>query len=137
MKFKWNLQPEFARYKEDQKTYALDENEEGSGEYIGCVRVGNLCYDIIDWGDHLWFDLYVGGVDTGYGYGADDYPYDYCDLAGFKWDDDLADVSDEDFKKELESFIEEHINTFEGYVTDAGAIQVNLIEKANEELREW
>lgn len=137
MKFKWDLQPEFTRYKENQRNYKVNESEEGSGEYIGCVRFGNLCYDIIDWGDHLWFDLYVGGVNTGYGYGVDDYAYDYCDTAGFKWCDDLTDGSDDDFKRELESYIEEHIGAVEGYVTDVGAIQVNLIEKANEELREW
>lgn len=134
MKFKWDLQPEFQRYKVNQHTYT---NEEGDGEYVGSVRVGNLCFDIIDWGNHLWFDLYVGGVDTGYGYGADKYPYDYCDVASFSWNDDLTNVSDEDFKKELEEYIEEHINAMEGYVTDFKAIPVSLIDKANEELKEW
>lgn len=131
MKFKWNLQPEFQRYKENQHTYT---KESESGEYLGCVRVGNLCFDIVDWGNHLWFDLYVGGVDTGYGYGADKYPYDYCDAAGFAWNNDLTNVSDDDFKKELEEYIEEHVNAMEGYVTDFKAIPVSLIDKANEEL---
>ena len=134
MKFKWHLQPEFERYKKDQRSY---EQEKGSGEYVGSVRVGNLCFDIIDWGNHLWFDLYIGGVDTGYGYGADNYPYDYCDAASFLWNDDLTDVTDNDFKRELEKYIEEHINTNEGYVTDVGAIPVSLIDKANEDLKEW
>lgn len=137
MKFKWNLQQEFARYKERQKEHIVDENIEGSGEYIGNVRFGNLCYDIIDWGDHLWFELFVGGVDTGYGYGVDDYPYDFCDLAGFKWSDNLSEVSDEELTRELEAYIEEHINAIDGYVTDVKAIPVNLVDKANEELREW
>lgn len=134
MNFKWNLQPEFERYKKNQKTHSDDD---GSGEYIGSVRVGNLCFDIIDWGSHLWFDLYVGGVDTGYSYGADNYPYDYCDTASFAWNDDLTNTSDDEFKKELERYIEELINTYERYVTDIGAIPVNLIEKANTELKEW
>lgn len=134
MNFKWNLQPEFERYKKNQKTY---HDNDGSGEYIGSVRVGNLCFDIIDWGNHLWFDLYVGGVDTGYGYGADNYPYDYCDTASFAWNDDLTNTSDDEFKKELERYIEELINTYERYITDIGAIPVNLIEKANTELKEW
>lgn len=134
MKFKWNLQPEFAKYKAEQHTY---KDEEGGGEYLGSVRTGNLCFDIIDWGNHLWFDLYVGGVDTGYGYGTDKYPYDYCDVASFPWYDDLTNVSGEDFKKELGEYIEEHINAMEGYVTDVKAIPVNLIDKANEELKEW
>lgn len=137
MKFKWNLQPEFERYKRDQATFINNKNEEGNGEYVGCVRVGNLCFDIINWGDHLWFDLYVGGVNTGYGYGVDDYPYDFCDVAGFKWDDCLINTSDDDFKRELEEYIEEHINAVEGYVTDFKAIPVSLTDKANEELKEW
>lgn len=134
MKFKWNLQPEFERYKTNQRNY---KQEEGSGEYVGSVRTGNLCFDIINWGNHLWFDLYVGGVDTGYGYGADNYPYDYCDVASFSWNDDLTDVSDDNFKRELEEYIEEHINANEGYVTDIGATPVSLIDKANEDLKEW
>ena len=46
----------------------FDENDEMEGSYIGAVRSGDLCFDIYNWGNHLWFDLYVGGVDTGYGY---------------------------------------------------------------------
>lgn len=134
MRFKWNLQPEFNRYKKNQRSY---KQEESSGEYVGSVRTGNLCFDIIDWGNHLWFDLYVGGVDTGYGYGTENYPYDYCDVASFAWNDDLTDVSDGDFKMELEKYIENHINTFKEYDTDFKAIHVNLVDKANEELREW
>lgn len=134
MKFKWKLLPEFERYKRNQKKY---EQDSGSGEFVGFVRVGNLCFDILDWGNHLWFDLYVGGVDTGYGYGVDNYPYDYCDVASFTWKDNLTDVSNDDFKKELEEYIEEHINAIEGYITDVKAIPVSLIDKANEELKEW
>ncbi len=136
MKFKWNLLEGFAEYKRNQANY-INGDEEGYGNYVGNVRFGNLCYDIVEWGDHLWFDLYVGGVDTGYGYGVDDYPYDWCDLAGFPWNDYLANTSDEDFKREVEEFIEEHINQFEGYITSIKAIPVDLVAKANEELREW
>ena len=39
--------------------------------------------------------------------------------------------------KKVKEYIEEHINTNEGYVTDIGAISVSLIDKANEELKEW
>lgn len=79
-------------------------------------------------------DLYVGGVDTGYGYGVDNYPYDYCDVASFTWNEN---VSNDEFKKDLEEYIEEHINTHEGYITDIGGIPVSLIDKANKELKEW
>ena len=134
MTFKWKLEPEFTRYKAEQHKY---KKESDDGEYVGHVRVGNLCFDITSWGNHLWFDLYVGGIDTGYGYGADNYPYDFCDVAGFSWDDNLTHVSDDDFKKELEEYIEEHVNVMKSYVTDVKAISVNLIDKANEELKEW
>ena len=135
MEFKWNLQPEFAEYKKNQKSYGKD--DEGSGEYVGCARCGNLCFDIMDWGNHLWFDLYVGGVDTGYGYGDDEYPYDYCDVASFKWDADLTDTTDEVFESTVERYIEEHICAFGSYITDVKAITVSLIDKASERLREW
>lgn len=35
MRLKWNLQPEFERYKKNQRSY---KQEEGSGEYVGSVR---------------------------------------------------------------------------------------------------
>lgn len=63
MKFKWNLQPEFERYKKEQKMYKEDEK----------------------------------------------------------------------FEKESEEYIEEFINV----TTDIKAIHVNLLDKANEELRVW
>lgn len=135
MKFKWNLQPEFERYKKEQKMYK--EDEEGNGEYVRSVRTGNLCFDMINWGNHLWFDLYVGGVDSGYGYGVNDYPYDYCNEASFRWNKDLTNVSDEEFEKESEEYIEEFINVKKEYTTDIKAIHVNLLDKANEELRVW
>ena len=153
MKFKWNLQPEFQRYKENQHTYT---KESESGEYVGSVRVGNLCFDIMDWGNHLWFDLYVGGVDTGYGYGADTTKGGSYTVGGpldtpvtgkieetgarsmtIEDINKIIGVYDDDFKKELEEYIEEHINAMEGYVTDFKAIPVSLIDKANEELKEW
>lgn len=81
MKFKWNLQPEFQRYKENQHTYTT----ESGGQENTLVVSGLVIFALIllIGGNHLWFDLYVGGVDTGYGYGADKYPYDYCDTASF------------------------------------------------------
>ena len=71
-----------------------EEGKESSGEYVGCVRTGNLCFDITDWGVHLWFDLYVGGVNTGYSYGAHGYPYDYFP-DGFEFSDDMSKMSTE------------------------------------------
>lgn len=64
--FVWNLnENEFENFKEKQRTYK-ESNYDGG--WIGNVRCGLLCFDIIDFDTFLHFDLYVGGVDTGYGY---------------------------------------------------------------------
>ncbi len=141
MEILWILdKDEYEKYKEKQHTYKND-YESGSGDYIGSVRTGALCFDILNWGNHLWFDLYVGGVDTGYGYstreGYKGYPYDFCDSASFKWDNDVSSIKFEDFKKNLTEYIEKHIETVKEYVTDVKAIPVNLLNKANEELSLW
>ena len=129
---------EYEKYRKHQHEYT---DGDDYGDYIGSVRIGNLCFDIINWGNHLWFDLYVGGVDTGYGYsdrnGFENYPYDYADACSFSWYEDVYNVSLEEFEKDLSEYLEEHIEGLEGYVTDVGAIPVSLIDKANEELQLW
>lgn len=59
-------------------------------DYLGNCRIGDTCFDFVlrhysedngDWS--LDYDLYVGGRDTGYGYGENNYPYDYLD--GGSW----------------------------------------------------
>lgn len=138
MEFKWDLiEPDFSMYKENQCTH--DANS-GNKEYLGSVRIGNLCFDIINYGNHLWFDLYVGGVDTGYGYGADKYPYDYCDAISFPWYEDLTIMTDNEFKERVEKFIEARLNSREEYlvdIKDVKVISVNLLKKASEEPKEW
>ena len=128
----------YERYRKQQHEY---KDDDVYGEYIGSARIGNLCFDIINWGNHLWFDLYVGGVDTGYGYsqqdGYEDYPYDYADSGSFIWDDDVKNTSLEEFQKQLTEYIIEHIETLEGYVTDVKTMAISLIDKANEELQLW
>lgn len=140
MEIKWFLkEEEYEKYRKHQHEYQDEDCAEG--EYIGSARLGNLCFDILNWGNHLWFDLYVGGVDTGYGYsdreGFKNYPYDFADSVSFRWDEDVSEVSIEEFEKDLSEYIEEHINSYEGYVTDIGAMPVDLIGKANENLQLW
>lgn len=139
MKIKWYLkEDDYNKYKKHQHEYG---DYDSVGDYIGSVRVGSLCFDIINWGNHLWFDLYVGGVDTGYGYsdkkGYENYPYDYADSCSFRWDENVKEITLEEFQKELSEYIEEHIEKMEGYVTDVRAIAVSLINKANEDLQLW
>lgn len=139
MNLKWYLdEKDFEEYKMHQHD---DYGEYNEGDYIGSVRTGNICYDILSWEKSLWFDLYVGGVDTGYGYsdrdGFEDYPYDFCDVYSFEWDKDLKDTSIEDFEKEVSEYIKKYISENDKYVTDMRAIPVNILEKANEELCLW
>ena len=59
-------------------------------DHIGSVRIGTLCFDLIERKgkrdkNYLYADLYVGGIDTGYGYGKDDYPYTYVDWISRQW----------------------------------------------------
>lgn len=84
-------------------------------DYIGAVRVGELCFDLVvreanDEGTAMFltYDLYVGGVDTGYGYKKDGYPYDYADGKDFA--DTCTSMSYEDFKKMCEKEFTEFIS---------------------------
>lgn len=116
MKLVWYLKKEeYEKFQKEQQNF--DGSDNGEREYIGSVRTGELCFDILSCGDKLFFDLYVGGVNTGYGYS---YKSEY-----------------EDFIEDLTKYIEEHIRTHEGYVTDFKAIPVSLIEKADAELKLW
>ena len=143
MNIKWFLEEkEYEKYKKYQHEYDYeDQDGSGEGEYIGSVRVGNLCFDILSWGNHLWFDLYVGGVDSGYGYSDKenfkDYPYDYADEISFRWDKDVSDTSLEEFQKELSDYIENLIYSKKEYVSYFKGMTVDLIEKANEKLKLW
>ena len=116
-------------------------------EYVGCVRVGNLCFDLlIRFDDNknkvFTYDLYAGGVDTGYGYSNPnkfnkelykaeyDYPYDYVN--GLDFANICTNMSYEDFKAYAEEEFERFIK-----VEDETYKEASLIDKANEPLRIW
>lgn len=76
-------------------------------DHIGSVRIGTLCFDLIERKgkrdkNYLYADLYVGGIDTGYGYGKDDYPYTYVDWISRQWTVDKLPKDYRSFKKEIE-----------------------------------
>ena len=136
MKFDWSnfTQNDFVDYcakTENEMLTAID-------DYVGCVRVGNLCFDLLVEMDNknkwrLAYDLYVGGVDSGYGYSArndkmEEYPYDYAD--GGMFEDTMISMSYEDFQKHAEAEFEKYIKT---HTYNAAS----LIEKANEPLNIW
>ena len=129
MVFNWN------DFKEENFNVACEElkGSDFNEVFIGAVRVGDLCFDILtrEYNEKLYldYDLYVGGVDTGYGY-ADDYPYDYCSGGSFAVA--CADMSYEEFKAYAENIMKECIEK-----ENAIYEHTSLIDKANEELNIW
>lgn len=104
-------------------------------EYIGCVRVGELCIDVLirnyyedDKDKYAFsFDVYVANEDTGYGY-RNGIHYDYAEGEDI---DDL-NLSYEDFvscsENVLSDFLERNNRIGHTY---------SLIEKANKPLFIW
>jgi hypothetical protein len=107
-------------------------------DFIGCIRVGELCFDIlvqrVGYDAHqkqvLIYDLYVGGVDTGYGESRIEpgYPYDYAD--GGCFNSTLIYMTYEDFQKHVEEELETFIKTW-------NYSHASLLEKANAPLHIW
>lgn len=120
------------------------------GEYLGCCRVGDLCFDIRAWHGGEWagwgFELFCGGVDSGYGYSSREamatgsyeskwdvpdellYPYDEVDYGEFP--NGFASYSLTEFQRKAEPIFEELIRTsnYDG---------ADLLAKAEEPLHVW
>ena len=120
-------------------------NNKDCEEYgnIVSIRSGALCFDLVEKkvenDFYLYAYLYVGGIDTGYGYSrlleieGDEYPYDYYEEGGADWRVDKIANEDADsilkiIEKELETKITEKSSEYE---------YCSLIEKASEELKIW
>lgn len=76
-------------------------------DYVASVRIGTLCFDLIEregkgGKNYLFANLYIGGIDTGYGYGKDNYPYTYIDCISRQWSVDKLPKDYRSFKKEIE-----------------------------------
>jgi hypothetical protein len=133
MKFNWDnfTAEDFVNY------CALVENNEIEGDNcIGNVTAGNLCFDLVtreiganDMG--LDYDLYVGGIDTGYRYSEkNNYPYDY--QGGSCFIDSCISMTYDDFKVYAEKELETYIENEDKYYKDC-----SLIEKAYEDSIIW
>lgn len=118
----------------DEKTYndcvkSAHAKDISTIDYVGAVHVGDLCFDLslIDRTDteplYIQYDLYVGGVDSGYGYSESGYPYDYFDGGCFY--NDVIDMPYADFQSMAEKELTEFIDA-EGFRA-----------KANEHLHIW
>ena len=113
--------------------------KKNAGDYVGNIRTGNLCFDIIQVEDeaNMWIDCYVGGVDSGYGYGKDDYPYDYATNVGINIEkSEYTSYTYDQFVAVVEKGLTDSINEQIEYTADNGEV-VNLIDKANEPLKIW
>jgi hypothetical protein len=111
----------------------------GPDDYVGCVRVGDLCFDLVARMDdncekwYLSYDLYVGGVDTGYGYSDRNrdfpsYPYDYADGGDFK--DCILSMTYEEFQRYAEA-------EFIKFIVTWPYKKANLVDKFLEPLKIW
>ena len=107
-------------------------------DFVGSVRVGDLCFDLVlrqYASDELMltYDLYVGGVDDGYGYsnrfGEKDYPYTEAD--GDSFGDTLICLSYKEFKRRAEETFTDFIR-FTTY-----SETYDLISKASQPLHKW
>ena len=137
MKFNWIYnKDELKRYFE----YRNYNKTEEDSDYITNIRAGVLCYDLIeryiDGIFYLYAELYVGGIDSGYGYvdlDTERYPYDYCDSGCRYWKiDDFKNKDINTILETIEADITERIiqsdHIYEGK---------SLVEMANEELHNW
>lgn len=109
--------------------------------YMGSFRTGDLCFDIImrEY-DSIEYridaDLYVGGEDTGYDYGKNNYPYDYFDACGWSWKvEEFQDKTVDEFKKIVCKKCEELILEFNNKCPET--YSETLIEKANKPFNIW
>lgn len=142
--YNWNVLNVFSKEKFDEMIRNFANSKLSADELIGQVRCGNLCFDVIvrEYDElFLTFDLYVGGVDTGYGYSVliKDYPYDYADgdsIASMQEISKLdygAFVSIAEFV--FDRFINNHEETYKN--SDLAANNASLCAIALEPIKIW
>lgn len=136
MKFDWVdfTETDYNKYIEKCVAKIFD-----SHDYLGVVRIGDICIELIDsdWFgandeydelEHiLMFNFYVAHEDTGYGYKDDGMPYDYAD--GFDMTEMPYNLSYEEFKAKAEKLFMEYIEAYNG--------DYSLVEHANKPLEAW
>lgn len=105
------------------------------GEYLGSCHVGDLCFDVRAWSpDESWcgwgFELFCGGVDTGYNYSEDGYPWDE---AGY------GDFPDRCLHYDLSVFQKRAEEVFEKFIVEQNKEykEADLEAKAREPLHIW
>lgn len=109
--------------------FLVENYEMDDGYCIGSVFVGSLCFDLVsrrcDQGKwHLDYDLYVGGVDDGYGYLSNGNAYSHD--GGGSFDELMICMPYEEFQQYVEGVFTEFINN------EGSTLGVSLKEKAKQ-----
>ena len=134
--FVWNLSEEsWKKYPEEMKDALEIDGCFNTAGVVGCCRIGDLCFDFRGWGDvcrgAIGYELYVGGVDTGYCKTQDGYPYDWL-LESGEFDLGVLDMSIDQFKRVAEPVLRDFI-----IKANDNYDLADLVEKANEPLHVW
>lgn len=133
MKFNWDgfTEEDFVDY-----CAKMENDQVCDGDFFGSVRVGDLCFDLVarensnDFViDALDYDLYIGGIDDGYSYGKDNYPY--TEGGGGSFEVAMIGYTYGTFVKIAEANFEDFI------MNSYSSSEYNLVEKANEPLHIW
>lgn len=119
-------------FKEEDYNRTREKIEDGVADlYVGSVRIGNLCFDLVtrDYGDGITldYDLYIGGVDEGYG-SKNGYPYTFG--GGGNFCENCTVMNYEQFKEYAEAVL---CLCIDGY----GIEKHRVKEKAEEPLNRW
>ena len=149
--FEWDMDPEtWGRYKK-LVDMGLSMNTDFlgriNGEYLGCARVGELCFDLIAHTDEetreneICYLVFMGGVDDGYGYSAADalktgkykdkkevpekemYPYTECGYGDLGV---CAGMSFEMFKRKAEKEFDAFLASADGKVFEASKMPLHV-----------
>lgn len=119
----------------------MEKNDDiDDGFFVGSCRAGDLCFDLVgrevEGGKTritLCYDLYVGGIDTGYGYShiEESHGYPYTEADGGWLYGKCQELPYEEFLKYAEEQFAEYIE--HSTYTES----MNLVEKANAPLHVW
>lgn len=128
---RWNLNEEdFQRALTGVKNNLIN----GGLDYIGSFEVGALSIEFIlrcyDDNIQLDYDVYVGGIDEGYGYTESNKPYDFCE-GGMMIDKNNINVF-----LNFEVFKKLALKEINNYIQNS-KYNVVLIEKSEEEFFDW
>lgn len=130
MRFVWDIKDnDWNEYRNLIKRCYENDSVINTAGVVGCCRVGDLVFDIRAWGEDiehcaLGYELFVGGIDSGYSETENGYPYDIVDEYG-EFPINVINMKLDDFKKIAEPVFETFIKNTKYELTD-------LMSKANE-----